>query len=92
VSTLAVHVTPKSGRDEVVGWRGSELSVRVTVAPESGKANSAVCVVVARRLGVPKTSVTVVRGATSRHKLLDITSADGAMLIEAFGAPPEALF
>jgi len=68
------------------------LSVRVTVAPESGKANSAVCVTVAKSLGVPKTSVTVVRGATSRHKLLDIASADEAMLIEAFGAPPEALF
>ncbi len=39
MARLAVHVTPKSGRDEVVGWRGSELAVRVTAPPEGGKAN-----------------------------------------------------
>ena len=92
MSTLAVHVTPKSGRDEVVGWRGSELSVRVTAAPEGGKANSAVCVVIAKRLGVPKTSVRVIRGDTSRHKVLELSAADDAMIAEAFGLPDEALF
>lgn len=92
MSTLAVHVTPKSGRDEVVGWRGSELSVRVTAAPESGKANAAVCIVIAKALGVPKTSIRVVRGDTSRHKVLEIASADDALIAETFGAPDEALF
>lgn len=92
MSRLAVHVTPKSGRDEVVGWRGSELSVRVTAAPESGRANSAVCVTVAKRLGVPKTSVKVIRGDASRHKVLEISSADENDLTDAFGAPGETLF
>ncbi len=92
MSTLAVHVTPKSGRDEVVGWRGSELSVRVTAAPESGRANSAVCIVVAKRLGVPKTSVRVIRGDISRHKILEILSADDVRIAEEFGTPDESLF
>ncbi len=52
MADLAVHVTPRSGRDEVCGWRGTELAVRVTVAPEGGKANAAVCVVVAKALGI----------------------------------------
>lgn len=92
MSTLSVHVTPRAGHDEVVGWRGSELSVRVTAAPDSGRANSAVCVTVAKRLGVPKTSVTVIRGGTSRHKLLEISTVDERGIIEAFGSPGEALF
>ena len=92
MGTLAVHVTPKSGRDEVVGWRGSELSVRVTAAPEGGKANTAVCIAVAKRLGVPKTSVRVIRGDVSRHKILEIASADDARIAEEFGAPDESLF
>jgi len=87
-----VHVTPKSGRDEVVGWRGSELSVRVTAAPESGRANSAVCIVVAKRLGVPKTTVRVIRGDISRHKILEISSADDARIAEEFGTPDASLF
>jgi uncharacterized protein (TIGR00251 family) len=92
VADLAIHVTPRSGRDEVVGWRGAELSVRVTVAPEGGKANAAVCIVVAKALHVPKSAVRVVRGDTARHKILRIESVDDAALRDAFGEPDDSLF
>jgi uncharacterized protein (TIGR00251 family) len=92
MADLAVHVTPRSGRDQVVGWRGAELSVRVTVAPEFGKANSAVCVLIAKALHVPKTSIRVLRGDTARHKLLRIDDVDDAAVREAFGEPNESLF
>lgn len=92
MAVLHVHVTPKSGRDEVGGWRGSELSVRVTSAPEGGKANAAVCKVVAAALRVPKTRVQVVRGETSRHKVLEVGGLEDSDLHEVFGAPDEALF
>jgi len=67
---LPVHVTPKSGRDQIDGWREGELRVRITTAPEGGRANAAVCRIVAEALGVPKSAVSVVRGHTSRHKQL----------------------
>lgn len=89
---LAVHVTPKSGRDEVVGWRGGELSVRVTVAPEGGKANSAVCAVLARELGLAKSAVRVVRGETARHKLLEIDGVGEPEVRAVFGEPDPGLF
>jgi len=89
---LAVHVTPKAGRDEVVGWRGSELQVRVTSAPEGGKASAAVCAVIAASLGVPKRDVRIDRGQTSRHKLVAIDGVDAARLREAFGEPEPGLF
>jgi uncharacterized protein len=92
MAILAVHATPKSGRDEVVGWRGSELAVRVTAAPEGGKANSAVCKVIAAALGVPKTAVRVVRGDTARHKVLEIDGADDSDLKAAFGERDAGLF
>lgn len=90
--TLAVHVTPRSGRDEIVGWRGSELAVRVTVAPESGKANAAVCTTVASALRVPKSSVQVARGKTARHKVLEIAGVTHDDLLAAFGRPDSPLF
>jgi uncharacterized protein len=92
VISLAIHATPKSGRDEVVGWRGSELSVRVTAAPEGGKANAAVCKVVAAALGVPKTAVRVVRGEVSRHKIVQIDGVDAGAIEAAFGHPDASLF
>lgn len=87
-----MRVTPKASVDEVAGWRGAELLVRVTAAPEDGKANAAVERVVARALGVPKGAVSVVRGHTARVKQLEIDGIDDAAIVSAFGEPPEALF
>jgi len=84
---IAVHITPKSGRDEVAGWRGGELSLRVTAPPECGKANAAACALVASALGVPRGAVRVVRGETSRHKQLEIDGVGEAEVRAAFGQP-----
>lgn len=84
---LAVVVTPRAGRDAVDGWRGDELAVRVTVPPDEGRANTAVCGVVARALGTNKSAVSVERGATSRHKLLRIEGLTDAQVHAAVGRP-----
>lgn len=92
MGTIAVCVTPKAGRDEVVGWKGTELWVRVTTAPEGGKANAAVCKVIGSALGVPKSAVRVVRGETSRHKLLAVDGVDEGELNSLCGGPDASLF
>ena len=92
MSRLAVHVTPKSAVEAVGGWRGAELEVRVRAAPEGGKANAAVCALVAGSLGVSKSAVRVVRGAGSQHKMLEIDGVADKELRAAFGKPDAALF
>lgn len=84
MARLAAYVTPRASRDEVCGWRGSELHIKVRTAPERGRANAAACRVVAGVLGVPKTAVTVASGGSSRHKVLEIDGADSEQLAEAF--------
>lgn len=63
-----VRVTP-GARHDTVEEEGAALAVRTTAAPEGGKANAAVQKLLARALGVPKTRLTLVRGAKSRDKL-----------------------
>lgn len=82
---IAVHVTPRAGRAAIDGWRGDELAVRVTAAPDDGKANAAVCELVGSAIGVPKTSVRVVRGTSSRHKLLEVSGGDEAEVWRKLG-------
>ena len=65
---LHVRVQPKARMNAVVGWRGETLRVSVTAAPEDGKANRAVIALLADRLGVAATSISLVRGASSRDK------------------------
>jgi uncharacterized protein len=78
--TVRVRVTPKSSRDEVAGIettaQGPALKVRVRAVPDKGAANAAVTATLADWLGVPKSTVTLVSGATARIKGIAI-AGDG---------------
>jgi uncharacterized protein (TIGR00251 family) len=71
-ATIAVRVTPRAGRDEVVGWQEAELRVRLKAPPVEGQANEALRRFLAKHLGVPASGVEIVGGATARHKRVRI--------------------
>ena len=76
---IDVRVTPRGGRDTIVGWRDGALAVRIAAAPVEGAANTSLLKMISRRLGVPPSSVTLVSGARSRMKVVEIaglTEAD----------------
>jgi uncharacterized protein (TIGR00251 family) len=81
VADLRVRLTPRGGRDAVMGRReDGVLMVRVTAPPADGKANAALCKLLAKALRVPRTSVSIVRGETARDKLVRI---DGLSAVDA---------
>ncbi len=70
---FAVRLTPKGGRNAIEGWQKSAdgreyLKVRVSAAPHDGEANEALIALLARALGVAKSRVTIVAGASARLK------------------------
>lgn len=71
-SRLPVRVTPGARRDEITGFAGGVLRVRVIAPPERGRANEAVIFLLAKALGIPKSNITLLRGVASRDKLLGI--------------------
>ena len=78
---IPVHATPKAQRNAVAGVKTDdagrlEVQVRVTVAPEGGKANKAICETLAKALGLAKSKVSVVRGDTSRHKMVQVEAPE----------------
>jgi uncharacterized protein YggU (UPF0235/DUF167 family) len=83
VTRLRVRVIPRAKRDELAGERDGAVVVRVTAPPAEGRANAAVCALVARRAGVPKSRVTVVRGASRRDKVLEVEGIGEAELRRA---------
>lgn len=74
-----MRVIPRAARDELAGMRGGRLLVRVTAPPLDGRANAAVCALVAKAAGVPKGAVRVVRGETARDKRLLIVGDEPAV-------------
>jgi uncharacterized protein YggU (UPF0235/DUF167 family) len=73
------RVTPRAGRDEVVGvGPDGELLVKVRAAPAEGAANSAVLRTIAAALDVAPSRLQLVRGATSRTKVVAIDDVERA--------------
>tara|TARA_B100001013_G_C24471263_1_gene387522 strand:- start:358 stop:645 length:288 start_codon:yes stop_codon:yes gene_type:complete len=78
--TLEVRVTPRSKRNSVEVASLGHLRVRVTVAPEGGKANAAVLKLLAKSLGIPKSRMTIIRGQTNRDKVISIDGVTSSSL------------
>lgn len=67
-------MAPNASRDEIVGWMGSELKVKLQAPPEGGRANKALIAFLGKALGLSRKEVAIVAGEKSRHKILEFTS------------------
>lgn len=83
---LSVKVVPGAARDEIAGWLGAALKLRVSAAPERGKANAAVEALLARALDVPASSVRIVAGKTSQKKVVEVVGLSESALRERLDA------
>lgn len=87
---LALRVTPNAGRDAIDGLEAradgrTALKLRVSAAPDKGRANDAVLTLLAKALGRPKSTLSVTRGTTARDKLV-LVSGDPDALVPALAA------
>jgi uncharacterized protein YggU (UPF0235/DUF167 family) len=69
---LRLRVSPGATRPGVVGRHGEGWKIRVAEAPERGRANDAVLALLARTLGVPRASLTLVSGHGARDKVVEL--------------------
>jgi uncharacterized protein (TIGR00251 family) len=83
MTDVSVRLQPRARRDEVIGERAGAIVIRVTAPPVDGKANAALCAFVARAAGVPPSRVSVVRGQTSRDKVVRVDGVDEEILKQA---------
>jgi len=74
---LAIKAIPNAGRDEIVGWLGEALKVKIRAPALDGRANDALCAFLADALGLPKRAVEVALGEKSRQKCVLITGLSG---------------
>jgi len=80
---IEVRLRPRGGRDELIGMRAGVLQARVAAPPVDGKANRALCKLIAKRVGVAPSCVSVVRGEKSRDKVVHVEGVDPNTLRKA---------
>jgi uncharacterized protein (TIGR00251 family) len=71
--SFQVKVHPRAKRDAIVGELGDALKVALKAPPVKGRANEACIEFFANLLKVPRSSVTIASGASSRNKVVRIT-------------------
>lgn len=82
VLRLPVQVSPNARQSEVAGEVEGVLRIRLQAQPVEGRANQALIRFLADRLGLPKSAVAVVQGASSRRKTVELRFAQDISLAE----------
>ena len=76
-SALAVRVTPRASRNEIVElMEDGTIKVRIAAPPSDNEANEALIKFLAEILGVPKSRLDIVAGASGRDKLVSVVDMD----------------
>ncbi len=70
--TFAVKIHPRARKDAITGEVGNALKVALTAPPVEGKANDACIEFFADLLNVPRSSVTIAAGQSSRNKIIRV--------------------
>jgi hypothetical protein len=79
---FAARIVPGSSRTAVCGLFDGMLKIKVSAAPEKGKANQCLLEFLAKQLGVKKNAVHLVSGQTNRVKRLQVSGISSAMLLK----------
>lgn len=84
--TLELKVIPNAPRNEIAGWLGTALKVKVHAPALEGRANDELLAFLADHLGLPRRSVTLLRGDKSRQKVVQIDGLDLAEVKTRLGS------
>lgn len=77
---LELRAVPNASRNQVVGWQGTALKVKVMAPPEGGRANQEIIELLSATLGVPRRAVEIVQGESSRNKRVRIAGLSAAQV------------
>ena len=83
---LQVKVHPGAKRNEITGFTGGALQVKIAAPPEKGRANKELTDFLSQLLDVTKSSICIVKGETGRSKLISVEGLNTAEIIKRLSA------
>ncbi|MBS1679463.1 MAG: DUF167 domain-containing protein [Actinobacteria bacterium] len=82
---VSVRLRPRGRGDALLGFEEGVLRARVSAPPTDGRANRALCKLIAAKVGVAPSRVSVIHGAKSRDKVVEVQSVGADELTQRLG-------
>ena len=79
--SLTLHIQPGAKKTEFAGLHGDALKIRLAAPPVDGQANAELCKFLAKKLGLPKSGVSIAAGESSRRKTVKVSGISKVALI-----------
>lgn len=77
---IRVHIQPGAKQNEIVGRYGDAVKIRLQAPPIEGRANKALIEFLAKKIGIPKSSIKITHGQSSRNKTLSLDCSSDLIL------------
>jgi uncharacterized protein (TIGR00251 family) len=81
---LQIKAAPNAAEDEIQGWLGNSLKVKIQAPPTDGKANERLCAFLTEKLCLPRGAVVLISGTSSRQKRLSVQDLSDQQVRERF--------
>ncbi len=81
MDTISFLVQPRASKTEVVGWHGGAIKIRIKAPPVDGAANKELIRYLSKTLGIPKSSISIATGQSSRRKQVRFEGIDDEVII-----------
>jgi len=88
---IRIKAVPGASRDSIAGMLGDRLKIRISALPEAGKANKAICKLIANSLSIKPSAVTIHAGHTNPEKTIQIAGASTKCIAESLNIDPAML-
>lgn len=82
---MEIKVQPRSSRNQILGEKEGVLRIKLTAPPVDGEANQALLDFLARQLKTPRKNLRIIRGESSRQKLLEVNGLSISEVLKRLG-------
>jgi uncharacterized protein (TIGR00251 family) len=86
---LSLRVIPNAKRTEIVGWIQESIKIKLQAPPTEGRANAVLLEFFANKLSLPKNSIRLISGKTSRNKIIEISGSTVESSLRTLGLSPK---
>ena len=80
---ISIYVQPRASKTSIAGMHDGAIKIRLAAPPVDGAANAALIEFIAKRVGVARSRVRLISGASSRRKIVEIEGVDAATVAAA---------